>query len=134
MSMFKAVGLDWIGTMIDFGSVAPTGVSVAAFEKSGITKPGPSLGPKNPRGSARGSEIPSLRSAPKAANSGGSSVLIEKRQPLLRRTDSALGLRSTRGSRFGIRAASFTFSRISASGAPAVSSEALMLLTTDICG
>jgi phosphonoacetaldehyde hydrolase len=37
MSKFKAVVFDWAGTMIDFGSFAPMGVFVKAFEKFGIT-------------------------------------------------------------------------------------------------
>ncbi len=37
MSKFKAVVFDWAGTMIDFGSFAPMGVFVRAFEKFGIT-------------------------------------------------------------------------------------------------
>lgn len=36
MSKFKAVVFDWAGTMIDFGSFAPMGVFVKAFEKFGI--------------------------------------------------------------------------------------------------
>ena len=34
--MFKAVVFDWAGTMVDFGSFAPMGVFVRAFEKFGI--------------------------------------------------------------------------------------------------
>ncbi|PVB59976.1 phosphonoacetaldehyde hydrolase [Labrenzia sp. 011] len=37
MSKFKAVVFDWAGTMIDFGSFAPMGVFVSAFERFGIT-------------------------------------------------------------------------------------------------
>ncbi|MHA7772323.1 phosphonoacetaldehyde hydrolase [Roseibium sp. M-1] len=37
MSKFKAVVFDWAGTMIDFGSFAPMGVFVKAFESFGIT-------------------------------------------------------------------------------------------------
>lgn len=37
MSKFKAVVFDWAGTMIDFGSFAPMGVFVKAFETFGIT-------------------------------------------------------------------------------------------------
>ncbi|MTI44308.1 phosphonoacetaldehyde hydrolase [Roseibium hamelinense] len=37
MSKFKAVVFDWAGTMIDFGSFAPMGVFVKAFEKFGIS-------------------------------------------------------------------------------------------------
>jgi phosphonoacetaldehyde hydrolase len=37
MSKFKAVVFDWAGTMIDFGSFAPMGVFVKAFEKFGVT-------------------------------------------------------------------------------------------------
>lgn len=37
MSKFKAVVFDWAGTMIDFGSFAPMGVFVKAFDKFGIT-------------------------------------------------------------------------------------------------
>lgn len=37
MSKFKAVVFDWAGTMVDFGSFAPMGVFVKAFEKFGIT-------------------------------------------------------------------------------------------------
>lgn len=37
MTKFKAVVFDWAGTTIDFGSFAPMGVFVAAFEKFGIT-------------------------------------------------------------------------------------------------
>lgn len=37
MTKFKAVVFDWAGTMIDFGSFAPMGVFVKAFEKFGIT-------------------------------------------------------------------------------------------------
>lgn len=36
MSRFKAVVFDWAGTMIDFGSFAPMGVFVKAFEEFGI--------------------------------------------------------------------------------------------------
>lgn len=36
MSKFKAVVFDWAGTMIDFGSFAPMGVFVKAFETFGI--------------------------------------------------------------------------------------------------
>lgn len=36
MSRFKAVVFDWAGTMIDFGSCAPMGVFVAAFERFGV--------------------------------------------------------------------------------------------------
>ncbi|MBS8262353.1 phosphonoacetaldehyde hydrolase [Roseibium polysiphoniae] len=36
MTKFKAVVFDWAGTMIDFGSFAPMGVFVKAFEKFGI--------------------------------------------------------------------------------------------------
>ncbi|MBN9671039.1 phosphonoacetaldehyde hydrolase [Roseibium aggregatum] len=36
MKIFKAVVFDWAGTMIDFGSFAPMGVFVKAFEKFGI--------------------------------------------------------------------------------------------------
>ena len=36
MSKFKAVVFDWAGTMIDFGSFAPMGVFVKAFESFGI--------------------------------------------------------------------------------------------------
>ncbi len=36
MSRFKAVVFDWAGTTIDFGSFAPMGVFVAAFERFGI--------------------------------------------------------------------------------------------------
>lgn len=36
MSKFKAVVFDWAGTMIDFGSFAPMGVFVKAFEEFGI--------------------------------------------------------------------------------------------------
>lgn len=37
MSKFKAVVFDWAGTMIDFGSFAPMGVFVKAFEEFGIS-------------------------------------------------------------------------------------------------
>lgn len=37
MSKFKAVVFDWAGTMIDFGSFAPMGVFVKAFDRFGIT-------------------------------------------------------------------------------------------------
>ena len=37
MSRFNAVVFDWAGTMIDFGSFAPMGVFVKAFEKFGIS-------------------------------------------------------------------------------------------------
>lgn len=37
MSQFKAAIFDWAGTMIDFGSFAPMGVFVKAFERFGIT-------------------------------------------------------------------------------------------------
>jgi len=37
MSKFKAVVFDWAGTMIDFGSFAPMGVFVKAFESFGIS-------------------------------------------------------------------------------------------------
>ncbi|MCV6598355.1 MAG: phosphonoacetaldehyde hydrolase [Mangrovicoccus sp.] len=37
MSKFKAAVFDWAGTTIDFGSFAPMGVFVKAFEKFGIT-------------------------------------------------------------------------------------------------
>ncbi|GGB46969.1 phosphonoacetaldehyde hydrolase [Roseibium aquae] len=37
MSKFKAVVFDWAGTMIDFGSFAPMGVFVKAFERFGVT-------------------------------------------------------------------------------------------------
>ncbi|WP_299481407.1 phosphonoacetaldehyde hydrolase [uncultured Roseibium sp.] len=37
MSKFKAVVFDWAGTMIDFGSFAPMGVFVKAYETFGIT-------------------------------------------------------------------------------------------------
>lgn len=37
MSKFKAVVFDWAGTMIDFGSFAPMGVFIKAFEKFGIS-------------------------------------------------------------------------------------------------
>lgn len=37
MSKFKAVVFDWAGTMVDFGSFAPMGVFVKAFETFGIT-------------------------------------------------------------------------------------------------
>ncbi len=37
MNKFKAVVFDWAGTMIDFGSFAPMGVFVKAFDKFGIT-------------------------------------------------------------------------------------------------
>ncbi len=37
MTTFKAVVFDWAGTMIDFGSFAPMGVFVKAFESFGIT-------------------------------------------------------------------------------------------------
>ncbi|MFD1697276.1 phosphonoacetaldehyde hydrolase [Roseibium aestuarii] len=37
MTTFKAVVFDWAGTMIDFGSFAPMGVFVKAFERFGIT-------------------------------------------------------------------------------------------------
>lgn len=37
MTKFKAVVFDWAGTMIDFGSFAPMGVFVKAFEKFGVT-------------------------------------------------------------------------------------------------
>ncbi|MGF1474631.1 MAG: phosphonoacetaldehyde hydrolase [Geminicoccaceae bacterium] len=36
MTTFKAVVFDWAGTMIDFGSFAPMGVFVEAFESFGI--------------------------------------------------------------------------------------------------
>ncbi|WP_298818138.1 phosphonoacetaldehyde hydrolase [uncultured Roseibium sp.] len=36
MSKFKAVVFDWAGTMIDFGSFAPMGVFIKAFEHFGI--------------------------------------------------------------------------------------------------
>lgn len=36
MTKFKAVVFDWAGTMIDFGSFAPMGVFVSAFERFGI--------------------------------------------------------------------------------------------------
>jgi len=37
MTKFKAAVFDWAGTMIDFGSFAPMGVFVKAFEHFGIT-------------------------------------------------------------------------------------------------
>lgn len=37
MTKFKAVVFDWAGTMVDFGSFAPMGVFVKAFETFGIT-------------------------------------------------------------------------------------------------
>lgn len=37
MVKFKAVVFDWAGTMVDFGSFAPMGVFVKAFEQFGIT-------------------------------------------------------------------------------------------------
>jgi len=37
MSKFKAAVFDWAGTTVDFGSFAPMGVFVKAFEKFGIT-------------------------------------------------------------------------------------------------
>lgn len=37
MSKFKAAVFDWAGTMVDFGSFAPMGVFVKAFEHFGIT-------------------------------------------------------------------------------------------------
>lgn len=37
MSKFKAVVFDWAGTMIDFGSFAPMGVFIKAFDHFGIT-------------------------------------------------------------------------------------------------
>lgn len=37
MSKFKAVVFDWAGTMIDFGSFAPMGVFIKAYETFGIT-------------------------------------------------------------------------------------------------
>ncbi|MCT4656995.1 MAG: phosphonoacetaldehyde hydrolase [Cohaesibacter sp.] len=39
MSKIKAVVFDWAGTMVDFGSFAPMGVFVKAFEQFGITAP-----------------------------------------------------------------------------------------------
>lgn len=36
MSTFKAVVFDWAGTMVDFGSFAPMGVFVRAFETFGV--------------------------------------------------------------------------------------------------
>ncbi len=36
MSKFKAAVFDWAGTMVDFGSFAPMGVFVKAFERFGI--------------------------------------------------------------------------------------------------
>lgn len=37
MATFKAVVFDWAGTMVDFGSFAPMGVFVKAFESFGIS-------------------------------------------------------------------------------------------------
>ncbi|MBO9475823.1 phosphonoacetaldehyde hydrolase [Shimia sp. R10_1] len=37
MTHFKAAVFDWAGTMVDFGSFAPMGVFVKAFEQFGIT-------------------------------------------------------------------------------------------------
>ena len=36
MNKLKAVVFDWAGTMIDFGSFAPMGVFVKAFERFGV--------------------------------------------------------------------------------------------------
>ena len=35
-TQLKAVVFDWVGTMIDFGSFASTGVFVKAFEQFGV--------------------------------------------------------------------------------------------------
>ena len=65
MSMFKAVVFDWAGTMVDFGSFAPMGVFVKAFEQFGI--PVTIDQARGPMGSAKWDHIRAMMDMPEIA-------------------------------------------------------------------
>ncbi|MDF0599422.1 phosphonoacetaldehyde hydrolase [Psychromarinibacter sp. C21-152] len=65
MSRFKAVVFDWAGTMVDFGSFAPMGVFVKAFEQFGI--PVTIAQARAPMGAAKWDHIRAMMDMPEIA-------------------------------------------------------------------
>jgi len=65
MSYFKAAVFDWAGTTIDFGSFAPMGVFVAAFERFGIQATVEEA--RAPMGSAKWNHIDAMMKSPSIA-------------------------------------------------------------------
>lgn len=65
MNRFKAVVFDWAGTMIDFGSFAPTGVFVEAFRRFGVEATVAEA--RAPMGSAKRDHVRAMLFAPRLA-------------------------------------------------------------------
>jgi phosphonoacetaldehyde hydrolase len=66
MTKFKAAVFDWAGTTVDFGSFAPMGVFVKAFETFGITAPIAEA--RGPMGSAKWDHIRAMMDMPAIAD------------------------------------------------------------------